>query len=469
MATTATARPHVEPQPPAILGDHNLTTVTETLSRISLDPKAHGKPWMITFGLGTLGVLLFLYTVTYLLWMGPGIWGLNVPTAWGFAIINFVWWIGIGHAGTLISAILLLVHQRWRTSINRFAEAMTIFAVMCAGIFPLLHTGRPWLAYWLYPFPNNFAMWPQFRSPLAWDVFAVSTYFTVSLIFWYVGLIPDFATLRDVAKNKLQKRIYGALSLGWTGSAFNWRRYEKVYLILAGISTPLVFSVHSIVSFDFAVSIVPLWHATIFPPFFVIGAIYSGFAMVLVLGIPMRKWYKLEDFITDWHLDCSAKVMLASGMMVSFGYLCEVWFAWYSHSAVEWESTVLRVWSGPYAWSYWALIACNFVIPQILWWKKMRYNMTVLFVISWVVLIGMWFERYVIVITLTREYLPSMWARYAPTHHDWFIYIGTFGIFFCLFALFVRFVPVISITEMRELLPKHAGGQDGHAIAEGPP
>jgi len=339
---------------------------------------------------------------------------------------------------------------------------------MCAGMFPLLHMGRPWLAYWLFPFPNNFAMWPQFRSPLAWDVFAVSTYFTVSVVFWYVGLIPDFAVLRETSPTKIQKWIYGILSMGWRGSAYHWRRYEKVYLILAGISTPLVFSVHSIVSFDFAVSIVPLWHATIFPPFFVIGAIFSGFAMVLVLAIPLRKWYHLEDFITDWHIDNCAKVMLATGMMVCYGYFSEVWMGWYSHSEYEWGTNMQRMF-GPYGWSYWCLIFCNFVVPQVLWVKKWRMNPLILFLVSVVALIGMWFERYVIVITLTREYVPSTWGRYAPTIWDWATFIGTFGMFFTFFMLFVRYVPMISMTEIRELLPIRSGGRDGHAIAEGPP
>lgn len=464
----SSAPPHVEPLPIAIGGQHDLGSVCDAIGDIATCVKPHPKNWYIVFGMGFTLTAAFLVAVTYLLTYGTGVWGINVPTAWGFAIINFVWWIGIGHAGTLISAILLLLHQRWRTSINRFAEAMTIFAVMCAGVFPLLHMGRPWLAYWLFPFPNNFAMYPQFRSPLAWDVFAVSTYGTVSVIFWYVGLIPDFAVLRDSSPTKIQKWAYGMLSLGWRGSAYHWRRYEKVYLILAGISTPLVFSVHSIVSFDFAVSIVPLWHATIFPPFFVIGAIFSGFAMVLFLALPLRKWYGLEDFITDWHIDNCAKVMLATGMLVSYGYFCEVWMAWYSHSLYEQDTTYQRLF-GPYGWSYWTLIFCNFVAPQVLWYRPWRLNPYILFVVCVIVLIGMWFERYVIVITLTREYMPSMWGRYSPTMWDWMLYIGTFGIFFTFFMLFVRYVPMISITEMRELLPKSAGGQDGHSIAEGPP
>jgi Ni/Fe-hydrogenase subunit HybB-like protein len=460
--------PHVEPLPAAVGVTQTMSSVVDTIGDIATCVKPHPRQWYVAFAVGFTLLGVFGIAVVYLLTMGVGIWGINVPGAWGFAIINFVWWIGIGHAGTLISAILLLLHQRWRTSINRFAEAMTIFAVMCAGVFPLLHMGRPWLFYWLFPAPMNFGMWPQFRSPLAWDVFAVSTYFTVSVVFWYVGLIPDFAVLRETSPTKIQKWVYGMLSMGWRGSAYHWRRYEKVYLILAGISTPLVFSVHSIVSFDFAVSIVPLWHATIFPPFFVIGAIFSGFAMVLVLAIPLRKWYGLEDYITDWHIDNCAKVMLATGMMVSYGYFSEAWMAWYSHSEFEWGTSMQRMF-GPYGWSYWCLIFCNFVAPQVLWVKKWRMNPLILFIISIIALIGMWFERYVIVITLTREYMPSMWGRYAPTIWDWATFIGTFGLFFTFFMLFVRYVPMISITEIRELLPRKSGGRDGHAIAEGPP
>jgi Ni/Fe-hydrogenase subunit HybB-like protein len=400
---------------------------------------------------------------------GVGIWGINVPVAWGFAIINFVWWIGIGHAGTLISAILLLLHQKWRTSINRFSETMTLFAVMCAGMFPILHMGRPWFAYWLYPYPNTMGLWPQFRSPLTWDVFAVTTYFTVSLVFWYVGLVPDFATMRDSAPTKLQRILYGLAALGWRGSALHWRRYEKVYLILAGISTPLVLSVHTVVSFDFAVALVPLWHATIFPPFFVAGAIFSGFAMVLVLALPLRRWYRLEDFMTRKHMDYCAMVMLATGMLVSYGYFSEFWMAWYGHSTYEWGTSVQRMWSGPFWWSYWALIFCNTVAPQVLWVKKLRQNDLVLFIISIIVLIGMWFERYVIVVTLSREYSPGMWGRYAPTFWDWATFIGTLGFFTVGFMLFVKFVPMISMSEMRELLPRSAGGRDGHGIEEGPP
>jgi Ni/Fe-hydrogenase subunit HybB-like protein len=446
-------------------GRQDLRTIGDKIGTVCLGEVPTPRGWWLTFIIGFLLMQGMVVGLTYLFYMGVGVWGINQPVSWGLAIVNFVWWIGIGHAGTLISAILLLLHQKWRTSLNRFAEAMTIFAVMCAGIFPLVHMGRPWLAYWLFPFPNNMAVWPQFRSPLAWDVFAVSTYFTVSLVFWYVGLVPDFAALRDVAKSKYQRWVYGTLALGWRGSAIHWRRYEKLYLILAGLGTPLVFSVHTIVSFDFAVSIVPLWHATIFPPFFVAGAVFAGFAMVIWLGIPIRHWYGLKDLITIAHLDMCAKIMLATGLLVSYGYFSEVWMAWYSHSEIEWGTTKQRMF-GPYGWSYWMLILTNTVIPQLLWIKKFRTNEFWLILISLSVHIGMWFERYVIVVTLTRDHNPSSWGRYAPTVWDYALFVGTIGMFLTLFALFCRFLPMISITEMRELLPIKAGGRSGHAVME---
>ena len=446
-------------------GRHDLCTVGDKIGNVCLGEVPTPKGWWLTFVIGFLLMQGMVVGLLYLFYMGVGVWGINQPVSWGLAIVNFVWWIGIGHAGTLISAILLLLHQKWRTSLNRFAEAMTIFAVMCAGIFPLVHMGRPWLAYWLFPFPNNMAVWPQFRSPLAWDVFAVSTYFTVSLVFWYVGLVPDFASLRDIAKSKVQRWVYGTLALGWRGSAIHWRRFEKLYIILAGLGTPLVFSVHTIVSFDFAVAIVPLWHSTIFPPFFVAGAVFAGFAMVIWLGIPIRHWYGLQDFITIKHLDFCAKVMLATGLLVSYGYFSEVWMAWFSHSEIEWGTTKQRMF-GPYGWSYWMLILTNTVIPQLLWIKKCRTNEVWLILISLSVHIGMWFERYVIVITLSRDHNPSSWGRYAPTVWDYALFIGTIGFFFTCFALFCRFLPMISITEMRELLPIKAGGRSGHSVME---
>jgi Ni/Fe-hydrogenase subunit HybB-like protein len=391
--------------------------------------------------------------VTWLLIKGTGIWGINIPVGWGFAIINFVWWIGIGHAGTLISAILLLLKQGWRTSINRFAEGMTIFAVMCAGLFPLIHTGRPWLAaYWLFPYPNSMAIWPQFRSPLIWDVFAVSTYFTVSLMFWYVGLIPDLATLRDRSQSRIGRAVYGVFALGWRGSARHWQRYEIAYLLLAGLATPLVVSVHTVVSFDFAVAQLPGWHSTIFPPYFVAGAIYSGFAMVVVLTIPLRAAYGLEDIITERHLQNMAKIMLATGLVVTYGYALEAFMAWYSANPyeryVQWNRLV-----GPYGWAYLVTLFCNVGFPQLLWLQHVRRSAVGLFVVSCVVLVGMWFERFVIVVeSLHRDFLPSSWGIYWPTVWDFATFFGTFGLFLTFFMLFVRFVPMISIAEMRLLL-----------------
>jgi Ni/Fe-hydrogenase subunit HybB-like protein len=397
--------------------------------------------------------MLLNFTVGYLLVKGVGIWGINIPVGWGFAIVNFVWWIGIGHAGTLISAILLLLRQQWRTSINRFAEAMTLFAVACAGMFPLLHMGRPWLFFWLMPYPNPMWLWPQFRSPLVWDVFAVSTYATVSLLFWFVGLVPDLATLRDRARNRASKIIYGILAMGWRGSAVHWSRYETASILLAGLATPLVVSVHTVVSFDFSVAQVAGWHTTIFPPYFVAGAIYSGFAMVMTLAIPIRKFYNLEDFITMRHLGNMAKVMLATGLIVAYGYMMETFMAFYSGNPFDRFVVVDRMTSPPYAYFYWMLIACNIVIPQIMWLRSVRNNVAILFVISLVVNVGMWLERFVIVvISLHRDFLPSSWGMYYPTRWDWATYVGTIGLFLTLLFLFIRFLPVISIYEMRSLV-----------------
>jgi Ni/Fe-hydrogenase subunit HybB-like protein len=443
----------VETGPPVIEPGHTFRTVTDKISAIVLTRKAP-KGWIIGFAISFVLVMLFLYAVTYLLIVGIGIWGVNIPVGWGFAIINFVWWIGIGHAGTLISAILLLLNQTWRTSINRFAEAMTLFAVACAGVFPLIHLGRPWLAYWLIPYPNTMQIWPQFRSPLVWDVFAVSTYATVSLLFWFVGLIPDLATLRDRASKRIGKIIYGILAMGWRGSARHWQRYEVMYLLLAGLATPLVVSVHTVVSFDFAISILPGWHTTIFPPYFVAGAIYSGFAMVLTLAIPLRAVYGLEDFVTMRHLDNMAKVMLATGLIVGYGYMMETFMAFYGGNRYE-TFMMMNRFRGPYAPAYWALIACNILIPQLLWSRRVRHNVLLLFIIALVVNIGMWLERFIIVITsLHRDFLPSSWGMYAPTVYDWATYIGTIGLFLAMFFLFIRFLPMISIFEMRALLPE---------------
>src|SRR5574339_251081 len=432
--------------PPLVIEPgHSFGTVTEKIAAIVLT-KRH--PYSGFFGLfvGFMGTMMLLMAFTYLLVKGTGIWGINIPVGWGFAIINFVWWIGIGHAGTLISAILLLLKQDWRTSINRFAEAMTLFAVVCAGLFPLIHTGRPWLAaYWLLPYPNTMGIWPQFRSPLIWDVFAVSTYLTVSLLFWYVGLVPDLATLRDRAKSLPIRRLFGVLSLGWRGAARHWERYEAAYLLLAVLSTPLVLSVHTVVSFDFAIGIIPGWHATIFPPYFVAGAIYAGFAMVLTLAIPLRVIYGLEDFITMRHLENMGKVMLVTGLIVGYGYMMEAFFGWYS--ANQYES--FMIWNrmtGPYAPIYWSLVFCNIVSPQFLWIKKVRTTPILLFVVAMIVNVGMWLERFVIVVTsLHRDFLPSSWGMFYPTRWDWMTFLGTIGLFIMLFFLFIRVLPMISI------------------------
>ncbi len=438
---------------PVIGPGQTFDSVTDTITDAVLK-RPIGLGWLagLAVGMGLLGLLGI--TVTYLLLRGVGIWGIEIPVAWGFAIINFVWWIGIGHAGTLISAILLLFKQTWRNSINRFAEAMTLFAVACAGMFPLLHMGRPWLGYWMFPYPNSMGVWPQFRSPLVWDVFAVSTYATISAVFWFVGLVPDLATMREEATHPLAKKIYGMLALGWRGSARHWTRYEALYILLAGISTPLVLSVHTVVSFDFAIAILPGWHTTIFPPYFVAGAIYSGFAMVLVLAIPIRKYYGLEDMITMRHLQNSAKIMLATGLIVAYGYFFETFVSLYSGSTYERFMTHNR-WFGPYAPLYWSLILFNILIPQVLWWPKVRSNIKWLFGISLIVLVGMWLERFVIIVTsLHRDFLPSSWGHYVPTRWDWATYAGTIGLFTTAIFIFIRIVPAISIFEIRMLLPQ---------------
>ena len=438
---------------PVIEPGYTFATVTDKISAIVLTrPTSVG--WLFGFGVAFLLTMMMLYAIGYLFVRGVGIWGVNIPVGWGFAIVNFVWWIGIGHAGTLISAILLLLRQSWRNSINRFAEAMTLFAVACAGLFPVLHLGRPWLGYWLFPYPNTMKYWPQFRSPLVWDVFAVSTYFTISLMFWFIGLIPDLATLRDRSGNRAAQIIYGILAMGWRGSARHWARYETAYLLLAGLATPLVLSVHTVVSFDFAISIVPGWHTTIFPPYFVAGAIYSGFAMVLVLAIPIRKFYGLEDFITERHLQNSAKVMLATGLIVAYGYGIEAFMGWYSGNRYD----TFLLWNrlhGPYHFWYWMLLVCNIGIPQVLWIRKLRSSPAWLFLISVDILVGMWLERFVIVVvSLHRDFLNSSWGMYYPTRWDWMTYIGTIGMFLALMFLFLRILPAISIFEMRTLLPQ---------------
>jgi molybdopterin-containing oxidoreductase family membrane subunit len=399
-------------------------------------------------------------SITWLLTKGVGIFGIEIPVAWGFAITNFVWWIGIGHAGTLISAILLLLRQSWRNSINRFAEAMTLFAVACAGMFPLIHLGRPWLFYWLLPYPNTMTIQPQFRSPLVWDVFAVSTYATVSLLFWYLGIVPDLASIRDRSKSRLKYAVYGVLALGWRGASKHWRFHETASLLLAGLATPLVLSVHTVVSFDFTIAILPGWHSTIFPPYFVAGAIYSGFAMVLVLAIPLRTVYGLHNLITKRHLDNCAKLMLATGLVLAYTYVIEPFTAWYSGDPYEWHVVVNRA-TGPAAWSYWLVILFNVIIPQALWFKKIRITPQPLFFVSAVVLVGMWLERFMIIITsLDQDFLPSSWSNFVATFWDNSTFFGSAGLFMVLFFLFVRFLPMISMYEVRELLPfsKPGGG-----------
>src|SRR6186713_1968568 len=448
--------------PAVIAPGHTFESVTDSISSIVLTGQ-QPRSWWVGFLLATALLFIFLYATGYLLTTGIGIWGNNIPVGWAFDIINFVWWIGIGHAGTLISAILLLFRQQWRTSINRFAEAMTLFAVACAAMFPLLHTGRPWLAvYWLFPYPSTMGLWPQFRSPLMWDVFAVSTYGTVSALFWFTGLVPDMATLRDRAKSRTAQVIFGMLSLGWRGSARHWQRYEMAYLLLAGISTPLVLSVHSVVSFDFAVSVLPGWHATIFPPYFVAGAIYSGFAMVMTLAIPLRKFYGLEDFITMRHIHNMTKVMLATGMIVAYGYANEAFFAWYSSNAYEAYMMVNRM-TGPYAYFYWSLIAINAVMIQLFWFRSVRDNIPLLFILSLFVDVGMWLERFIIIVTsLHRDFLPSSWDMYAPTRWDFAMFTGTIGLFLSLFFLFIRFLPALAMFEMRTIVPEAKLQSDHH-------
>jgi Ni/Fe-hydrogenase subunit HybB-like protein len=437
---------------PVIDEGHSLASVSDKIAGIVLKRKTT-LGWIFGFLIAFGALQSLMVAATYLIVKGVGIWGINIPVGWGFAIVNFVWWIGIGHAGTLISAILLLLNQSWRNAINRFAEAMTLFAVMCAGMFPVLHTGRPWLAYWLFPYPNTMDMWPQFRSPLLWDVFAVSTYLTISAVFWYVGLIPDLATLRDGATARWKQVIFGALAMGWRSSARHWQRFEKASLLLAGLATPLVVSVHTVVSFDFAVAMLPGWHTTIFPPYFVAGAIYSGFAMVLTLMIPVRKFFGLEDIITMRHLNNMAKVTLATGMIVGYGYMLEAFFGYYSADVYE-KFMILNRMTGPYAPFYWTLVFCNIITPQFLWFKRIRTTPLILWCISIVVNIGMWLERFVIVVTsLHRDFLPSSWSMYWPTVWDWAVFVGTLGLFMTLIFLFIRVLPMITIFELRMLLP----------------
>lgn len=449
-------RPHsplldVSARPPVVGPGQTIGTVTDKISSIVLTGRT--PLWwiiglVITFSL----VMLLFYAITSLFVRGIGIWGVNIPVGWGFAIVNFVWWVGIGHAGTLISAVLLLLRQEWRTSINRFAEAMTLFAVACAALFPILHLGRPWLFFWLMPYPNTMALWPQWRSPLVWDVFAITTYATISLVFWYVGLVPDLATLRDQAKKWPAQFIYGIFAMGWRNAASHWQRYQTSYFLLAALATPLVISVHSIVGMDFAAGVIPGWHSTIFPPYFVAGAVFSGFAMVMTIAIPLRIVFGLQDFITMTHFNNMAKVILATGLIVAYGYTTEFFMGWYSGNQYEWFVTLNRAF-GPYAWAFWTMIACNVLAPQLLWSRRIRRSIPILFIISLIVNVGMWFERFIIVVTsLSRDFVPAAWGMYYPTFFDWATYIGTIGLFFALLFLFIRLLPMISIFEMRELV-----------------
>ena len=449
---------------PLIVGTQTDESLTTSLLGFVWNKPTAGYKQLL--GVTAAGFAMFLFAVGWLLYWGVGVWGNNSPVAWAFDIINFVWWIGIGHAGTLISAILLLLQQKWRTSINRAAEAMTLFAVVCALIYPSLHTGRPWFDWWMLPYPATLGLGAQFKSPLLWDVFAVTTYGTVSLLFWYVGLIPDLATLRDRSQNKFLKIVYGVLALGWRGSARHWQHYERAYLILAALSTPLVLSVHSVVSFDFSVSHLPGWHSTIFPPYFVAGAVFSGFAMVVTLMIPARKFMKLEHVITVRHLENMAKVMLVTGLIVSYGYAMEHFMAWYSGSEDEWTLFFETRAKGPYAFWYWLMWFCNLVVPQTYWYKPLRTNLAWLWVSSLLVNVGMWLERFVIiVISLHRDFLPSSWAMYYPTWIDVMMFIGTLGLFGTAFMLFLKFLPAVALAEVKELNHElsHPHGDAAHA------
>jgi molybdopterin-containing oxidoreductase family membrane subunit len=466
-ASDHTARPADPLDPrPFIEGAQTDRSLNESL--LSHVWQGAGKGWWALFSvaLGMLGCLVI--GLGYTVVRGIGVWGNNIPVGWAFDIINFVWWIGIGHAGTLISAILLLFQQKWRTSINRFAEAMTLFAVMCALLFPIFHTGRPWYAvYWLLPYPSVQGIWPQFKSPLMWDVFAVTTYFTISLLFWFLGLLPDLAALRDSSKTRTQRVIYGVLAMGWRSSGRHWAEYKWAYLLLAGLSTPLVLSVHTIVSFDFATSLLPGWHTTIFPPYFVAGAIFSGFAMVVTWIVPARHFLGLKHVVTMRHLENMNKVMLATGMIVGYGYLMEHFIAWYSGNPYEFSMFFQVRQQGPFAPIYWLMVFCNVVVPQIFWWKRYRTNLLVMWVAALLINVGMWCERFVIIVTsLHRDFLPGSWGDYAPTWVDIFVFTGTIGLFSTLFLLFLKFVPAVAVQEIKEL--RHETEHEAHADAHGP-
>lgn len=448
---------------PLVTGGHDFKSVTDTICGVVESPKPP-PGWYIAFAISSSVALMFFALLVYLFGVGIGVWGVQNPVGWGFAIVNFVFWVGIGHAGTLISAILFLFRQKWRTGINRAAEAMTIFAVICALIFPGIHIGRWWLPFWMIPYPNSMALWPNFRSPLLWDMFAVGTYFTVSLVFWYMGMIPDLASLRDRGTTRVRRMIYGFLAVGWRGSQRHWHRYERAYLFLAALATPLVLSVHSVVSMDFATSILPGWHSTIFPPYFVAGAIFSGFAMVATLLIPARQWFGLKDFITLRHLENMCKIILVTGSMVGYAYGIEFFIAWYSGSALE-QFTFLNRALGPYMWAYWIMVTCNVVVPQFFWFKRVRTNVWAIWILCIFVNIGMWFERFVIVVSsLANDFLPASWDYYTPTWVDIGMFIGSFGIFFTLFLLFCRFLPMIAIAEIKGVMPEASPHHDASVL-----
>jgi len=443
-------------------------SITETVCRVT-ENKAP-RAWWVAFLIAVTFLGVMTLAIGYLFWSGVGVWGNNAPVYWAWDITNFVWWIGIGHAGTLISAVLFLFRQKWRTAINRFSEAMTIFAVICALIFPGIHVGRAWYAYYMLPLPNEMSIWPNFKSPLIWDVFAVSTYFTVSTLFWFVGLIPDFATLRDRAKNKYRRLVYGALALGWRGANRHWQNYERAYLILAALSTPLVLSVHSVVSFDFATSLMPGWHTTIFPPYFVAGAVFSGFAMVMTLMLITRAVYGMRSLVLMKHLELMNKIILTTGSLVGYAYGMEFFIAWYGGNEYERFLFVHNRLTGPMAWAYWIMISCNVLSPQVFWFKRFRTSIPVMFVVSILVNIGMWFERFVIIVTsLYRDFLPSSWGWFRPTLVDIFTYAGTLGLFFTAFLLFIRWVPMIAIAEVKGVMPEadphHGEGEHGGGYA----
>jgi len=458
-AILAEVAPAHLPRPVLVANNRSFAWITEKICTIAEEKTPVW--WWWCFGVACFVASFTVFGLIYLVSTGVGVWGHRNPVNWAWDIVNFVFWIGIGHAGTLISAILCLLRQKWRTSINRSAEAMTIFAVVCAAIFPVFHVGRIWYAWFLFPLPNSNLVWQNFRSPLEWDVFAVSTYGTVSVLFWYVGMIPDLATLRDRAVLKWKQVFYGVLAMGWRNSSRHWSNYEMAYLVLAGISTPLVLSVHTIVSFDFAVSLIPGWHTTIFPPYFVAGAIFSGFGMVLTLILPLRAVYKLEDLVTQYHIDCMCKITLATGTMVGYAYAMEFFIAWYGANPNEGFAFINRAF-GPYAWAYWIMITCNVITPQLFWFKKVRQNIPLVWILSIFVNVGMWFERFVIIATsLARDFLPSSWGYYSPSFVEIFTFFGTFGVFSVLFLLFIRFLPIMPMAEIKAVTPQ-ADPHSGH-------